>query len=97
MHLLKQLLLAFAIVVTSVILCAIGGGVIGKLIAIRFPHYYPSVFSDSATQPYFDAAEIGIASGIGQGAAAGLFVGAAVTLAVAIASRRRDGRGDKRQ
>jgi hypothetical protein len=90
MPLLKQLFLAFAVFVASVVLCAIGGGLLGKLIAVEFPHYYPSVFSTSATQPYFDAAEMGIATGVGQGAAAGLLVGAVVVLALAIAHRRRD-------
>ncbi|MDB5333365.1 MAG: hypothetical protein JWP03_4516 [Phycisphaerales bacterium] len=93
MRLLKQLLLAFAIIITSVVLCAIGGGFIGKLIAVKFPNYYPSVFPAAATQPYFDASEMGIATGIGQGAAAGLLVGAVVVLALAIANRRRDGLG----
>jgi hypothetical protein len=90
MHLVKQLLAAFAVFVTSVVVCATGGGLLGKLIAVKFPHYYPSVFPVAATRPHFDAAEVGIAMGVGQGAVAGLFVGAVAVLAIAIASRRRD-------
>ena len=91
MHIVKQLLIALAVFAASVALCAIGGGLLGKIIAVRFPHYYPSVFPTAATQPYFDATDVGIGTGVGQGAAAGLLVGGVVVLALAIANRRRDG------
>ncbi|CAA9438258.1 MAG: hypothetical protein AVDCRST_MAG64-3979 [uncultured Phycisphaerae bacterium] len=90
MRLLTQLLIALAVFAASVVLCAAGGGLLGKFIATRFPGYYPSVFPAAATRPSFDAAEVGVATGIGQGAAAGLFVGAVVVLALAVANRRRD-------
>lgn len=91
MHVIRQLSIAFGVFIVSVLLCAIGGGLIGKFIAVKFPHYYPSVFPTAATQSYFDAAEVGIGTGIGQGAAAGLLVGAVVVLALAVANRRREG------
>ena len=92
MRLLKQLLVGVVVFLSSVLLCAVGGGFLGHFIAGRYPRYYPSVFPTAATQPYFDAREVGIATGIGQGAAAGLLVGAVVVLALAIANRRRDDR-----
>ena len=92
MRILKQLFVAFAVFVASVLLCAVGGGLLGKIIAVEFPRYYPSVFPDAATRPFFDATDVGVGTGIGQGAAAGLFVGAVVVLALAIANRRRDSR-----
>jgi hypothetical protein len=91
-RLVKQLLLGIVVFVSSVILCAIGGGLLGKFIAVQYPGYYPSVFPTAATQPGFDATEVGIGTGIGQGAAAGLLVGAVAVLALAIANRRRAGR-----
>ncbi|CAN5561551.1 hypothetical protein BH10PLA1_BH10PLA1_20050 [soil metagenome] len=88
-HLFAQLLIAFCVFVGSVILSAIAGGLLGKVIATLFPRYYPSVFATAATQPSFDAVEVGIGTGVGQGAAAGVFVGAIVVLALAIANWRR--------
>jgi hypothetical protein len=88
-YLAGQLLVAFVVFVASVIVCAIGGGLIGKAIATLFPRYYPSVFATAATQPGFAAAQVGIGTGIGQGAAAGVFVGAVIVLALAIANWRR--------
>jgi hypothetical protein len=84
-----QLLVAFAVIIGSVVLCAIGGGIIGKVIATLFPNYYPGVFHVSTTQPDFDAVEVGIGTGVGQGAAAGVFVGLVIVLALAIANWRR--------
>ena len=92
---LKQLLVGVAIFVCSVIVCAAGGGLLGKFIAVQYPRYYPSVFPTSATQRDFDATEVGVATGIGQGAAAGLLVGAVIVLALAIANRRRDDRSNQ--
>ena len=92
MRIVVQLLIAFVVFVGSVILCAVGGGLIGNFIAIKYPGYYRSVFSRAATQPDFDPATMGIATGIGQGAVAGLLVGAVVVLALAVANYRRAGR-----
>jgi hypothetical protein len=83
-----QLLIAFFVFVSSVVLCAVAGGLLGKVIATLFPHYYPSVFAEQASRPAFDAVEVGIGTGIGQGAAAGIFVGAIIVLALAIANWR---------
>ncbi len=90
MSLLKQLLVSLAVFIASTLLCATGGGLLGKFIALEFPHYYPSMFPAAATQPFFNATEVGIGTGIGQGAAAGLLVGGVVVLALAIRNRRRD-------
>jgi hypothetical protein len=92
MKILAQLLIALLVFIGSVVLCATGGGLIGRFIAHQYPSYYPSVFSSASTRPYFDPVQVGIGTGIGQGAAAGLWVGAIVVLALAIANRRRDGR-----
>ncbi len=89
MRIIGQLLLALAVFLTSVVLCAIGGGMIGHLIARQYPHYYPSMFPTAATQPFFDSEDVGVGTGIGQGAAAGLLVGTVIVLALAIANRRR--------
>ena len=86
---LGQLATAFVVVLLSVMLCAAGGGVLGSVIAHRFPSYYPSVYRTAATQPGFNATEVGVATGIGQGAAAGLLVGAVIVLALAVANWRR--------
>jgi len=88
-HLLGQLVIACVVFVSSVVLCAIGGGLLGRIIAARFPSYYPSVFPVAATQPGFDAVQVGVATGVGQGAAAGVLIGAVVVLSLAIASARR--------
>jgi hypothetical protein len=88
-YLAGQLLIAFVVFVGSVIVCAIAGGLIERVIAARFPRYYPSVFATAATQPEFDAVQVGIGTGVGQGAAAGVFVGAIIVLALAIANWRR--------
>jgi hypothetical protein len=93
-QLVKQLLVGVVVFVASVVLCAIGGGLLGKFIAVQYPSYYPSVFPTAATQPDFDATEVGIGTGVGQGAAAGLFVGAVSVLALAIANRRRGDRSN---
>ncbi len=94
MRLLKQIAIAIMIFLGSVVLCAVGGGLLGMFIAVRFPRYYPSVFPYAATQPFFDPVDVGVGTGVGQGAAAGLLVGAVVVLALAIANRRRErGRG----
>ena len=85
-NLVGQLLIAFIVFVGSVILCAVGGGLLGKVIAALFPRYYPSVFATASTQPGFDATEAGIGTGVGQGAAAGILVGAVIVLALAIAN-----------
>ena len=87
-RLLGQLVIAFVVFVGSVVLCAIGGGLLGWAIAALFPRYYPSVFPAAATRPGFDAVQVGVAIGVGQGAAVGVFVGAVVVLALAIANRR---------
>jgi hypothetical protein len=84
-----QLLIAFVVFVGSVVLCAVGGGLLGRVIAALFPRYYPSVFPAAATQPEFDAVQVGVATGVGQGAAAGVFVGAVIVLALAVANWRR--------
>lgn len=91
MRILLQLLIAVSAFICSVIACAAGGGLIGRYIAHAYPNYYPSVFPTAATRPHFDAEQVGIGQGIGQGAVAGLFVGAVIVLALAIASRRREG------
>jgi hypothetical protein len=88
-HLAGQLLIAFVVFVGSVIICAIAGGLLGRVIAALFPRYYPSVFATAATQPGFDAVQVGVGTGVGQGAAAGVFVGAIIVLALAIANWRR--------
>ncbi|HEX8915841.1 MAG TPA: hypothetical protein VF796_26030 [Humisphaera sp.] len=88
-HLLGQLAIAAGVFVGSVVLCAVGGGLLGRIIAGLFPRYYPSVFPVAAKEPGFDAVQVGVATGVGQGAAAGLAVGAVIVLALAIASRRR--------
>ena len=95
MRILKQVIVVLAVFFVSVVVCAIGGALLGKFIAVQYPHYYPSVFPDAATQPYFDANDVGMGTGLGQGAAAGLFVGAVTVLALAIANRRRDCIADK--
>jgi hypothetical protein len=87
-RLLGQLVIAFGVFVGSVVLCAVGGGLLGRAIAALFPRYYPSVFPAAATQPGFDAVQVGVATGVGQGAAVGVFVGAVVVLALAIANRQ---------
>ena len=89
-HLAGQLLIAFVVFVGSVIVCAIGGGLLGRVIAGLFPRYYPSVFATAATQPGFDAVQVGVGTGVGQGAAAGVFVGAVIVLALAISNWRRE-------
>jgi hypothetical protein len=89
MRILKQLIIALPCS-SYPLLSAQLGALLGKFIAVRFPHYYPSVFPDTATQPYFDATDVGMGTGFGQGAVAGLFFGAVVVLALAIANRRRD-------
>jgi hypothetical protein len=90
MRLLAQFLLAVSVFVASVALCGAGGGLIGWVIAKRYPAYYPSVFSTASTRPYFDPVQVGIGTGIGQGAAAGLLVGTVIVLALAISSRRSE-------
>lgn len=84
-----QLVIAFVVIAGSVVLCAVGGGLIGKAIATLFPNYYATAFHASATQPGFDAVQVGIGTGVGQGAAAGVFVGLVVVLALAVANWRR--------
>ncbi|MGF1635345.1 MAG: hypothetical protein ACFCVE_15970 [Phycisphaerae bacterium] len=81
-----QLLIALVVFVGSVIVCAIAGGLLGRVIAALLPGYYPSVFATAATQPAFDAVQVGIGTGVGQGAVAGVFVGAVIVLALAIAN-----------
>jgi hypothetical protein len=92
MRVVKQLSIAFLVFVISVPLCAAGGGLVGDVIAMKFPHYYPSVFPEAATQPWIDAHDVGIGTGIGQGAAAGVVVGGFIVVALAIANWRREGR-----
>ncbi len=88
MRIFVQLLIAFIVLLGSVVLCAAGGGLIGSFIASRYPAYYRVVFSTAATQPEFDPSAMGIATGIGQGAAVGVAVGAIVVIALAIANYR---------
>lgn len=90
-----QLLIAAGVFVGSVVACAAGGGLLGKMIATWYPQYYPTVFASLAERkPDFDAAQVGIGMGIGQGAIAGLFVGAVIVLALALANHRRNSRAD---
>jgi hypothetical protein len=86
-----QLFIAFVVIVGSVVLCAIGGGLLGKAIATLFPNCYPGAFHVSTTQPGFDAVQVGIGTGVGQGAAAGVVIGLVVVLALAVANWRRRG------
>ena len=81
-----QLAIAFAVIVGSVVLCAIGGGLVAKAIAALFPDYYPGAFHISTTAPTVDAVQVGIGTGVGQGAAAGVLVGLVVVLALAVAN-----------
>lgn len=92
MRLMKQISIAVAVFMVAIPLCAAGGGLLGDFIAIECPHYYPSVFPEAATQRWFDAREVGIGTGIGQGAVAGVVVGGFIVVALAIANWRRDDR-----
>ena len=89
MRILVQLVIAATVFLSSVAICAACGGFIGRMIAIRCPSYYPSMFPKAATQPYFDSVQVGEGTGAGQGAAAGLLVGGVIVLVLAIANRRR--------
>lgn len=84
-----QLAIAAVVIIGSVVFCAVAGGLIGKAIAVLCPTYYPSVFATAASQPGFNANDVGIGLGIGEGAIAGLVVGLVLVLALAIANRRR--------
>lgn len=92
-RLIGQFLFACLVFAVSVTLCAICGGLLGKIIATSYPSYYPSVFPTAATRPGFDPVQVGIGTGVGQGAAAGVFVGAVIVLALAVANRRRKATG----
>ncbi len=80
-------LAAITIFVISVALGAVGGGFIGREIAVHYPGYYRSMFPTAVTRPFFDCVEVGVGTGIGQGAVAGLVVGGVLVLASAIAKR----------
>jgi len=84
-HVAGQLLFAICVVLGAVIVCAIGGGLLAKIISVLFPSYYPTVFPKVVGD---EAIADGIATGVGQGAAAGVFVGAMIVLSLAIVNGR---------
>lgn len=90
MRLMKQISVATVVFIVVVPLCAAGGGLLGDFIAVEYPHYYPSLFPEAATRLWFDAREVGIGTGIGQGAVTGIFVTGLIVVALAIANWRRE-------
>ena len=79
---------AMAIVLASGFAFAVGGAILGCLLAVVAPGYYRAVFS-SGNDPGFDPFQVGLGLGLLQGLGTGLVLGAIVVLAVAISHWRR--------
>ncbi len=78
----------FSIIILSSLAFALGGTLIGYILAVTIPGYYRAVYR-SGDEPWFDPLQVGVGLGATQGLICGLVVGAAVVLAVAWYNSRR--------
>ena len=67
---------------STTVLCGVGGGTVGWLLGRYLPGYYRFVVGDAAERPDFDPVAVGVGSGVTQGLLAGLAVGCIVVVAV---------------